>query len=412
MNYFKRIVLPFSVFFFGLFSFLNVAHAGPKIEHWELENGAQVYWVQSQALPILDVQIAFDAGNSRDPQNKASLSAQVAMMNDKGIMVGSDALKEPAMDENQITDAWLDLGALFDVSSGRDEFGYSLRTLTYPDVMPQAIALASRVMSSPSFPAHVLERDQERVVAALKESLTQPATVASREFYERVYGGHPYGAQSTEESIHAVTIADLKDFHARYILPCRARVAIVGDVTREQANKIAIQLLERLPQSKTCPALPDVAEVLPLTQAQYANMPFQAAQAQIYIGQPGIKRTDPDFITLVVANHILGGNGFSSKLMQEVREKRGLTYGIYSSFSPGAKTGAFAINVKTKPEQAGEALKVTMDVLKDFVQNGPTQEELMAAKANLLGGFPLMFDSNKKLLSQVMNIARNDLPLD
>ena len=413
MNHLKRLMMPVLAFSCSAAALIaNVAHAGPQIEHWTLDNGAQVYWVQSDALPILDVSIAFDAGKSRDPEGKASLAAQAAMMNDKGILAGVDATKEPAMNENQITDAWLDLGAIFNASAGRDEYGYSLRTLTYPDVMPQAITLASRIIASPSFPQDVLERDQARMVAALRESLTQPAPVASRAFFERVYSGHPYGRQVQEKSIRAVTVADLKDFHARYVLPCRARVSIVGDVTREQASNIAAQLLGRLPQGKNCPALPEVAKVSALTQAVSENIPFNAVQAQIYIGQPGIKRSDPDFITLVVANHILGGSGFSSKLTQEVREKRGLTYGIYSSFSPGAQAGAFTINVTTRPDQAGQALKVSLDVLKDFVENGPTEQELATAKANLLGGFPLMFDSNEKLLGQVANIARNGLPLD
>lgn len=409
----KRFLLSVFTVVWGVMAFFSVAaYAGPQIARWELDNGAQVYWVQSEALPILDVSIAFDAGKSRDPQGKASLSTQVAMMSDKGIMAGEDKRREPAMDENQLTDAWLDLGAIFDANAGRDEFGYTLRTLTYPDVMPQAVALAARVIGMPSFPEHVLKRDQERMVAAFRESLTQPAPAAMRAFYERVYSGHPYGWQAQEGSIRAVSVDDLKVFHARYVLPCRARVAIVGDVTREQANDIAVQLLSYLPQGTDCPALAEVAEVPPLKEALHEDISFKAAQAQIYIGQPGIKRSDPDFITLVVANHILGGSGFSSRLMQEVREKRGLTYGISSAFSPGAQAGAFSINVKTRPDQADEALEVSMAVLKDFVENGPTKEELIAAKANLLGGFPLMFDSNKKLLAQVANIARNDLPLD
>lgn len=389
-----------------------LAYAGPQIEHWTLDNGAQVYLVQSDALPMLDINIAFDAGSRRDPSGKAGLASIAAMMADKGVLAGSNAGQEPALDENGITEAWLDLGAIFSTSSGRDEFSYSLRTLTYPDVLPQAIALASRVIAQPSFPQTVLTRDQARLIASLKESLTQPGTIASRAFNENVYGGHPYGALLTEDSIAAITTQDLMGFHAQYIVPCRARIAMVGHVNREQANAIAEQLLSRLPSSATCSELNTVPEVPELAQANHVNIPFDAAQAQIYIGQPGIKRNDPDFLVLVVANHILGGNGFSSKLMQRVREDRGLTYGIGSGFSPSAHAGAFTIMLKTRPDQAQEALDLSLQVLAEFVSNGPTQEELDEAKANLLGGFPLMFDSNAKLLAQVANIARNDLPLD
>jgi len=204
----------------------------------------------------------------------------------------------------------------------------------------------------------------------------------------------------------------LKNFHARYVLPCRARISMVGNVSREEANDIAQKLLSQLPQSGACPALPEVAEVPALTQAVHENMKFNAAQAQILVGAPGIKRSDPDFLVLVVGNHVLGGNGFSSRLMQQVREERGLTYGVGSYFAPGANVGAFTISLKTRPDQAQEALTVVQQVLTTFMNEGPNEAELQAAKANLVGGFPLMFDSNAKLLRQVANIARNDLPLD
>lgn len=406
----RRLCLWLSFAFIMLLALVcSKAYAGPKIEHWVLENGAKVYLVENRSLPMLDINVSFDAGSRRDPADKVGLSDFVAMMADKGVTADQG---QPALDENALNDAWLNLGALFGASSGRDEFGYSLRTLTYPDILPQAIQLAARQIAHPAFPQAVLTREQARAVAALKESLTQPGTLASRTYYQAVYGEHPYGALETEKSINSITVQDLKNYYAQYVLPCRARISMVGNVSREQANKIAQDLMSQLPQSATCKALPEVPEVMALTQAVNEDIPFDAAQAQIMIGQPGIKRNDPDFLVLVVGNHILGGSGFSSRLMQQVREQRGLTYGIGSYFSPGANAGAFTISLKTRPDQAKEAKEVAHQVLKDFVENGPTQKELDDAKANLLGGFPLLFDSNAKLLAQVANIARNDLPLD
>ena len=180
MNYLKRLRVPVFAVFCSMTSLMvNMAYAGPQIEHWQLDNGARVYWVHSNALPIVDVNIAFDAGKSRDPEGKEGLSAQVAMMNDKGILAGTDSAKEPAMNENQIADAWLDLGAIFNAGANRDEYGYSLRTLTYPEVLPGAVTLAARVIASPSFTQDVLRRDQERMAAAFKESLTQQIGKAS-----------------------------------------------------------------------------------------------------------------------------------------------------------------------------------------------------------------------------------------
>jgi zinc protease len=130
------------------------------------------------------------------------------------------------------------------------------------------------------------------------------------------------------------------------------------------------------------------------------------------IGQPGYKRSDPDFFSLLVGNHILGGGGFTSRLTQEVREKRGLSYSVYSFFSPGLHAGQFAIGLQTRPDQAAQAVQVSREVLAQFVANGPTEAELQAAKDNLIGGFALRIDSNRKLLDNVANIAWVGLPLD
>ena len=153
-------------------------------------------------------------------------------------------------------------------------------------------------------------------------------------------------------------------------------------------------------------------EVQPLAAAQNIKVPFESAQAHVSIGQPGYKRTDPDFFALLVGNHILGGGGFTSRLTREVREKRGLSYSVYSYFSPGLHAGAFAIGLQTRPDQAAQAVQVSRDVLASFVAQGPTPEEVQAAKDNLIGGFALRIDSNKKLLDNVANIAWVNLPLD
>jgi zinc protease len=155
-----------------------------------------------------------------------------------------------------------------------------------------------------------------------------------------------------------------------------------------------------------------VPEVAPLAQAAEQRLPFKAAQAQILIGQPGIARDHPDFFPLLVGNHILGGSGFTARLTLEVREKRGLTYGVYSGFSPGRHAGAFQIGMTTRPDQADEAVRVVRETLTRFLAEGPTDDELRAAKDNLVNGFALRIDSNRKLLDNVANIAWNGLPLD
>jgi len=173
-------------------------------------------------------------------------------------------------------------------------------------------------------------------------------------------------------------------------------------------------LLARLPAAATgrCEPMPPVAEVPALQASLLREVPFASAQAHVLIGQPGYKRSDPDHFALLVGNYTLGGGGFVSRLTQEVREQRGLTYSVYSYFSPGLHAGAFTVGLQTRPDQTAQAVQVARDVVARFVADGPTEAELKAAKDNLIGGFPLLIDSNRKLLDNVANIAWNGLPLD
>ena len=381
------------------------------IEHWTQPSGAQVWLVQSPGIPMVDVQMDFDAGSRRDPQGQAGLAAAVAMMASKGIKAAGDA---PALDENALGQAWADLGASFGANAGRDSFTFGLRTLTVPNLQQKAVALAARQMAAPSWPDTVWQRDRERWSASIKESDTRPGTIASKAFRKAVFGNAPYGYQATVDSLSKIDVSAMQAFHKELIKACRAKVSVVGAVSREQADAMVKQLLGPLQATNgnDCAPLPAVAKVQDLKEAKVESIPFESAQAQVLIGQPGIARNNPDFLAVMVGNHILGGGGFTSRLMEEVREKRGLTYGVSSDFSPGLDRGAFVISLQTRPDQAAEALKVSQDVLRKFIAEGPTEKELKAAKDNLVGGFALRIDSNRKLLGNVSNIAWNGLPLD
>ena len=391
----------------GLF-YANPVAAAIPIQHWTQASGAQVYLVPSPAIPMLDVQIDFDAGSRRDPPAQAGLASLTASMASQGVRaVGSD----PALDENALGEAWADLGASLGSSAGADRLGFSLRTLTYPDLLDKAVALAARQIGEPAFSDTLWQRERQRVAAQLKEAATRPATVAGRAFAAAVYGAHPYGYQLTEATLARIGVADMRALYRRMVLPCRATVSLVGAVDRAQADALVTRLLARLPDT-ACAPLPPVPEVVPLVQASEQHIPFDAAQAQVLIGQPGYRRADPDFFALLVGNHILGGGGFGSRLTAEVREKRGLSYSVYSAFGPGLHAGAFTIGLQTRPDQSAQAIQVAKDVLARFVAEGPTDAELQAAKDNLQGGFALRIDSNRKLLDNVANIAWNRLPLD
>lgn len=389
------------------------AHAALPIQHWTQPSGAKIYFVAVDALPIVDVQIDFDAGSRRDPAAQAGLADVTADMLDKGVEARG---AEPAMDENALGEAWADLGASFGVGAGTDRMSFSLRTLSRPDLLDKAVALAAREIGEPAFPPDVWRRERERIVAAIKEANTKPGTVAGRAYGKDVYGSHPYGYEATEESLGRVDVADMRGFYTRHVAPCRAKLSIVGALDRAQADRVATALLSRLPAAAQatadCQPLPPVPEVEALKAAKVDRIPFGSAQAHVLIGQPGYPRRDPDHFALTLGNYVLGGGGFVSRLTEQVREKRGLAYSVYSGFSPGLAAGAFTIGFQTRPDQADEAVKVSRSVLEKFVAEGPTAAELQAAKDNLIGGFPLLLDSNRKLVGNVANIAWNDLPLD
>ena len=406
--------VAFRAAFLGAAALFHVqsAWSGIPIQHWQQASGAAVYLVESQGIPMVDVQIDFDAGSRRDPAAQAGLASVMAAMTSKGVRAaGGDAL----LDENALSEAWADLGASFGASASSDRLSFSLRSLTYPDLLAKATQLAARQLAEPSFPPDVWLRERERLKASLREANTRPATLAGRAFAKAVYGEHPYGYEMTEETLARIEVDDMQTLHARRVLPCHAKVSIVGAVTRAQADALVSQLLARLPPAATgaaCPTLPAVAEVAPLGAAVETRIPFQSAQAHVLIGQPGYKRSDPDFFPLLVGNYILGGGGFVSRLTAEVREKRGLSYSVYSYFSPGLHAGAFTLGLQTRPDQADQAVQVSREVVARFVAQGPTVAELQAAKDNLIGGFALRIDSNRKLLDNVANIAWNNLPLD
>nr|WP_315465177.1 pitrilysin family protein [uncultured Rhodoferax sp.] len=387
---------------------MHFAWAGIPIQHWTQPGGVRVYLVESPAIPMVDVQINLDAGARRDPAEQPGLANLMAASTANGVRA-SDA--GPALDEHQLSEAWEDLGASFAGSASADRMSFGLRSLTYPDLLDKAITLAARQLGEPSFPEAPWLRDRPKMIASIKEANTLPATLARRAFSQAVYGSHPYGYETTEAGLLRTNVEDLRALHAKVLRACAAQVSVVGALNRAQADALVAKLLSRVPQGG-CTAPAAVPEVAALVAAKELRIPFASAQAHVLVGQPGFKRHDPDFFALTVGNHILGGGGFTARLTEEVREKRGLTYSVSSFFAPGMHAGAFTIALQTRPDQAEQALSLVREVVSKFVKEGPTEKELQAAKDNLIGGFALRIDSNKKLLDNVSNIAWNGLPLD
>jgi zinc protease len=390
----------------GIFTLVLWAAAVPAwallpIQHWQTANGARVYFVEAHNLPMLDVSVEFPAGSAYDAREKMGVAALTQNL----LKLGADGLSE-----DEIARRMADVGAQFGGSADSDRAGVSLRTLTAPNEMKQALDVFARVLQRPEFPAAVLEREKARVIDAIKEADTKPATVMTRNFNELVYGNHPYGQRGSGEvaTVARIVREDLAAFYRRYYTADQAVVAIIGDISRTAAEALAESLTRELPRSSVAPTIPPVPS---LDRAETRVIPHPASQSHLLMGMPGIKRNDPDYFPLFVGNHILGGGGFSSRITEQVRSKRGLAYSAYSYFSPMQERGPFAIGLQTRKDQAGEALAVVRATLREFLADGPTADELLMAKQNLTGGFPLRIDNNRKILDYLGVIGFYRLPL-
>jgi zinc protease len=389
----------------------STAHAALKIQAWTLSNGARVLFVENHSIPILDVNVDFDAGTRRDPAGKEGTAALTNAMLSHGVReekIANTSQVEPAMTEAQISDALADVAAQQGGGASSDRAGVSLRTLSSQKERSAALNIMARMLAHPSFPADILTRDKARTIASIKQSLTQPGPIASKAFWKALYGTHPYGRVATPESVEAISRDDLVAFHHAYYVANHAVIAMIGDLTRSEAEAIAQELTIRLPQGAALPV------ILPVQMEKPSDIriPHPASQAHILIGMPALKRGDPDYFALKVGNYILGGGGFVSRLTNEVREKRGLAYSVYSYFDPLLDKGPFLIGLQTKKAQTDDALEIVRKTVGGFLTDGPTDAELKAAKSNLIGGFPLLIDNNRKILDNIAAIGFYNLPLD
>lgn len=377
----------------------GVAQAALPIEHWTTKSGARVYFVRADAIPMLDISINFDAGSRRAPRDKAGLASLTNAMLGRG----ADGLSE-----FDISERLADVGAIRSGGAGEDRASVTLRTLTDKAQLEQALEVVERTLHTPTFPKEVFDREKQRVIQALREAEIKPETISSRRYSSLLYPQHPYGADASSETVATLERDDLAEFYRRHYGAKRAVVAMIGAIDRAQAEAIAERLTRGLPPSTEPEPLPRVDPPRPAN----LRIPHPATQSHILMGTIGVERGHPDYFPLLVGNYILGGGGFVSRLTHEVREKRGLAYSVYSYFNPLAQPGPFTIGLQTQKEQTDTALEVVRGTLGKFVAEGPTATELAAAKQNLVGGFPLRIDSNRKILDNLAAIGFYGLPLD
>ncbi|MBU3669269.1 MAG: insulinase family protein [Polynucleobacter sp.] len=391
------------------FGFTSAVHAIPPIEKLETFKGAKAYLVQTKSLPMVDIEVSIDAGDRYDPEGKSGLADMTAGLMKYGARSGSGLLNEA-----QIADEMADLGATIALSVSGERAILRIRTLSREDLLKRAVQLAAAMLSEPTYDPQVIAREKQRTITNLLEAETKPEYVLEKRFKKLVYGAYPLANSPSVKSIGAISAADLKQFHQQFYRGDRMIVSIVGDVSSMQANDIVQALLKKIPQNGAAiNSLPQLSRspIEPLAQRE-VQIPFDSQQAHIAMGMTAVTRSNPDYFPLLVGNYVLGGGGFVSRLMSEVREKRGLAYSVFSYFSPGKDAGIFQAGLQTKSDQGSVALEVLSNTIAKFISDGPTPSELAAAKSNLINGYPLRIDNNRKLLDNVSSIVWNDLPLD
>ena len=370
-----------------------------NIQTWRTAEGAKVLFVAAPELPMFDLRVTFAAGSSQDGEQLGLAMLTNAMLNE-GI-AGKDV--------TQIAEGFENLGAVFGNGAYRDMAVVSLRSLSAAEQRAPALALFSEVIGRPTFPEDSLARIQNQLLAGFEQQKQNPGKLASLALFEQLYGSHPYAhaSEGNAQSIPAIDSAALRRFHARAYAAGNAVIAIVGDLSRTEAEAMAAQISQALPPG---PALAKVPAATP-PKAARQHIEFPSAQTTLMLAQLGIDRQDPDYPALYLGNQILGGGGFGTRLMEEVREKRGLTYGVYSGFSPMQARGPFMINLQTRAELSEGTLQLVQDILRQYLAEGPTQQELENAKRETAGSFPMSTASNADIVGQLGAIGFYDLPL-
>jgi len=370
------------------------------IQHWQTNNNANVYFVNLPELPIIDIDVIFNAGSAYDDK-------KYGLANLTNTMIGQSARQLSA---DQIAENFDNVAADFDVSAHRDSATIHLRSLTKPELLQPALKTFTTVVAEPSFDSKSFKRVKNQTLQAILQEEQTPSAIADNLFFNAVYNGYPYAHPTIGDTntVKKLTPEDLLAFYKKYYVGSNTTIVIVGDVTHIQAEQIANQITKKMPKGKPIAKL-TTPSYQPKQKIIHGDYP--ASQTYIRMGQLGISRNNKDYFPLYVGNYILGGGVLVSRLFKEVRETKGLTYNVYSYFLPMKQKGPFLVSLQTRTNVTNQAISLIKQQVQDFNNKGPSATELTAAKQNIIGGFPLLLDSNEAILSQVANIAFYGLPL-
>jgi len=380
------------------------AHAATQplhIERWITSQGTPVVFYQAMEIPMLDMSLAFRAGTAYDGPRFGLSTLTTRLMNQGNA----------GLDATTIATRLEDTGAQYNNENNRDMVLLHLRTLTSPELLKQAVDTFSLMASRPDFPEKAFEREKNQQRMAIRHALESPDDIANQTFFQALYQNHPYAHPVNGElkTLDAITVEDVRRFHHTLFVSQNATIVLVGALNTAQAKKLAEQLTEQLPKGK---AAPHIKATKALTEAMDINVPFPSSQTVLRLGQLGITHHDAQYFPLVVGNYTLGGGSLVSRLAEELREKRGLTYGVSSQFLPLPERGPFIIGLATQGAQAKTAETLTRETLSQFIKTGPSDEELKAAQEYLVGSFPLSLATNQSMASLLLKMKFYQLPDD
>lgn len=382
-----------------LFTLIRPAHS-MEIKEVKSPGGINAWLVESHGNPLLALRFAFKGGNSQDPQDKAGVANFLTAMLDEG----AGDLKSAQFQEQME-----DIAMRMSFDAGRDTFYGSFETLT--ENRAEAIKLLRLALTKPRFDEDAVERIRRQLMANLAYAARSPDRLASKTWYQTAFPGHAYGspANGTVESVKSITATDLEAYRKRVFARDNLNVVAVGDITPEELATLLDDVFSGIGEKSE---LNPVAEVEPVKGGRLEIVEMDVPQSVAIFGTGGLKRKDPDFLAGFVLNHIVGGGGFSAILMEEVREKRGLAYSVYSYLSPLSQSAIYLGSVATKNESIAESLDIIRGELKKIADNGPKDEDLKNAKSYLTGSYALRFDTNAKIASQLLGILVEDMGID
>ncbi|MFA9442756.1 MAG: M16 family metallopeptidase [Hyphomicrobium sp.] len=388
--------VPLAALIFAIITTLSGPAHAMKIQTIKSPGGIEAWLVEEHAVPMMAMRFAFEGGSSQDPTGNEGLANFLSAMLDEG----AGDLKSREFQERME-----EISMRMRYEDSKDAFYGNFETLTAN--RDEAAKLLKLAINNPRFDTDAVERIRQQLQAALAYAARNPEKVALNEWYAVAFEGHPYARPSagTEETVAKIGGDDLEGYRKRIFAKDTLKVVAVGDINAEQLGALLDEVFGDLPATADLVA---VSKTSPVAGGREKVVEMNVPQSVAVFGLGAMERKDPDFIPTFVLNHILGGGGFASKLMEEVREKRGLAYSVYTYVYPYQHTSIFSGSVATRNEAIGESLDVIREEFKQMAENGPTQTELDNAKKYLIGSYPLRFDTNAKIASQLLGLRMDD----